>query len=172
MGKHLGNGYAITAVSWQKRSNGNAQNTFISSTFWTEKIGSVAALATLEVMEDLKSWKIIDKIGKDIKKTWKEIAKLKNISIEVSGLNALAQFKITSKKSNAYKTLITQEMLKKNILATDTFYVSIDHKKSILNKYYDNLEKIFEKIHECENGRKVSDFLKTKESIMGLPRLN
>ena len=28
-----------------------AQSTFISSTFWTERIGSVAALKTLEVME-------------------------------------------------------------------------------------------------------------------------
>ena len=115
---------------------------------------------------------MIDQIGKDIKKTWKEIAKLKNISIEISGLNALAQFKILSDKSNAYKTLITQEMLKKNILATDTFYVSIDHQKPILNKYYDSLEKVFEKIQQCENGKKVSDYLKTKESIMGLPRLN
>ena len=40
--------------------------------------------------------------------------------------------------------LITQEMLKNNILATDTFFVStIHHKKSILNKYFDNLEKAF-----------------------------
>jgi glutamate-1-semialdehyde 2,1-aminomutase len=171
-GKALGNGYAITAIVGKKEVMEHAQNTFISSTFWTEKIGSVAALATLDVMEDLKSWIMIDQIGKDIKKTWKEIAKLKNISIEISGLNALAQFKILSDKSNAYKTLITQEMLKKNILATDTFYVSIDHQKPILNKYYDSLEKVFEKIQQCENGKKVSDYLKTKESIMGLPRLN
>ena len=28
-----------------------AQTTFISSTFWTERLGSAAALKTLEVME-------------------------------------------------------------------------------------------------------------------------
>ena len=76
-GKALGNGYAITAVVGKKEVMEHAQNTFISSTFWTEKIGSAAALATLDEMESIKSWKIIDKIGKDIKKTWLEIAKLK-----------------------------------------------------------------------------------------------
>ena len=79
-----------------------------------------------------------------------EIAKLKNIPLEVSGLNALAQFKIKLKNSNAYKTLITQEMLKNNILATDTFYVSIKHNKNVLEKYFENLEKVFDLIQKCE----------------------
>ena len=34
----------------------SAQNTFISSTFWTERIGPAAALKTLEVMERESSW--------------------------------------------------------------------------------------------------------------------
>ena len=38
-----------------------AQKTFISSTFWTERIGPSAALKTLEVMHRIKSWEIITK---------------------------------------------------------------------------------------------------------------
>ena len=34
-----------------------ANSTFISSTFWTERIGSVAGLKTLEIMKKNKSWK-------------------------------------------------------------------------------------------------------------------
>ena len=34
-----------------------AQETFISSTFWTERIGPTAALKTLDIMEQTKSWK-------------------------------------------------------------------------------------------------------------------
>lgn len=171
-GKALGNGYAITAVVGKREVMECAQNTFISSTFWTEKIGSAAAIATLDVMKDIKSWKLIDKTGQNIKKTWLEIAKLKNIPLEVFGLNALAQFKIKLKNSNAYKTLITQEMLKNNILATDTFFVSTKHNKNVLEKYFENLEKAFDLIQKCENGKKLSSVLKTQESIMGLPRLN
>jgi len=50
-GKTLGNGYGITAVVGKKEIMDAAQKTFISSTFWTERIGPSAALATLKVME-------------------------------------------------------------------------------------------------------------------------
>ena len=60
-GKALGNGYAITAVVGKKIMK-NSKNTFISSTFWSERIGYVAALQTLKLMkkknmgQDIKNW--------------------------------------------------------------------------------------------------------------------
>ena len=45
-----------------------AESTFISSTFWTERIGSVAGLETLKQMRRLKSYKFIKRQGKKIKK--------------------------------------------------------------------------------------------------------
>ena len=56
-GKALGNGYAITATIGRRSALMEAaQSTFISSTFWTERIGPTAALKTLEVMERERSW--------------------------------------------------------------------------------------------------------------------
>ena len=43
-GKALGNGYAITAVIGRRSVMDAAQTSFISSTFWTERIGPSAAL--------------------------------------------------------------------------------------------------------------------------------
>ena len=170
-GKALGNGYAITAVLGKDEIMKCTQNTFISSTFWTEKIGSVAGLNTLKTMDKLKSWKVIDKIGSNIKKVWLELSKSTGVPIKVSGLNSLAQFEILSKKSNAYKTLITQEMLKKNILASNSIYVCINHEDKLLQKYYENLEIIFKLIRKYED-QNSDNFLETDESSMGLPRLN
>uniref|UniRef100_UPI00374DC721 aminotransferase class III-fold pyridoxal phosphate-dependent enzyme n=1 Tax=Flavobacterium sp. TaxID=239 RepID=UPI00374DC721 len=62
-GKTIGNGYALTAVVGRKSVMEAAQSTFISSTFWTERIGPTAALATLGVMEKMKSWELITKVG-------------------------------------------------------------------------------------------------------------
>ena len=67
-GKALGNGYAINAILGKEKIMKNVDKTFISSTFWTEKIGYVAALKTLEEMERTKSWKIITEKGKQIRK--------------------------------------------------------------------------------------------------------
>ena len=53
-GKALGNGYAITAVVGKKNIMLKSKNSFISSTFWTERIGFVAALKTISEMKKKK----------------------------------------------------------------------------------------------------------------------
>ena len=73
-GKALGNGYAITAVVGRRKLWRLAQSTFISSTFWTERIGPAAALKTLEVMEKTQSWRLITDIGESIRKRWDHLA--------------------------------------------------------------------------------------------------
>ena len=65
-GKALGNGYPITAIIGKKIMR-EAKNTFISSTFWTERSGYVAALKTLQIMKKTKSWIKIKNIGKKLK---------------------------------------------------------------------------------------------------------
>ena len=74
-GKALGNGYSITAVLGKKEIMESAQKTFISSTFWTERIGPTAALKTLELMKKLSSWEIITNNGKFMKKDGKKLQK-------------------------------------------------------------------------------------------------
>jgi len=84
-GKALGNGYAINAVIGNDSVMNYADKTFISSTFWTERIGSAAALKTLEIMKKLKSWEKISHIGFDIKKKWLQLSKIHNIKLDIKG---------------------------------------------------------------------------------------
>ena len=74
-GKSLGNGYAITALIGKKEIMNKSLDTFISSTFWSERIGPVAALETLKIMEESKSWKTITLLGKKVKNKWKNLAR-------------------------------------------------------------------------------------------------
>ena len=115
-GKALGNGYAITAVVGKKNIMLKSKNSFISSTFWTERIGFVAALKTISEMKKKKSYVYITRMGRYIKSQWLRIAKKNNIDISISGIDALPNF--TFKNSHNYlKTYLTDEMLKKNIYA-------------------------------------------------------
>ena len=84
-GKALGNGYATTAVIGKKEIMEATQNTFIISTFWTERVGPAAGLKTLEVMEREKSWEHITEIGKDFEKHWSQLSEKYNLPLEVSG---------------------------------------------------------------------------------------
>ena len=171
-GKAMGNGYALNAVIGKKKVMKFASQTFISSTFWTERIGPTAALKTLEVMKRIKSWETITSKGKIILKEWKKLSKKYNLQIVYSGIPALARFEIKSKNFIKYKTLITQEFLKENILASNMIYFSVEHSNKVLKMYLEILDKVFKKIEECENGRKIEDFLSNKVSFNSFERVN
>ena len=93
-GKTIGNGYALTAVVGKKSIMEFAETTFISSTFWTERIGPSAALATLKAMKNVESWKTITEIGIQIKTFWKKTAVEMGFEIETWGLAPLAGFTV------------------------------------------------------------------------------
>lgn len=95
--KTIGNGYAICAVVGRKDIMNAAQRTWISSTFWTERIGPTAALATLKVMERVKSWEVITAIGNSNKQRWQALADKYGLEIEQWGIPALAGYNFKSK---------------------------------------------------------------------------
>jgi len=171
-GKALGNGYAITATIGKKEVMEAAQSTFISSTFWTERIGPTAALKTLEVMEREESWKQITSTGLKIRDKWQQLANNHKIEISHWGLPSLTGFTINSDNTLIYKTLITQEMLTKGYLAANSVYVSTKHTEDILDGYFNVLDPIFSIIKECEDGRDPKKLLKGPACHAGFKRLN
>ncbi|WP_100256929.1 aminotransferase class III-fold pyridoxal phosphate-dependent enzyme [Reinekea forsetii] len=170
--KALGNGYAISACVGRQKIMQAAQNTFISSTFWTERIGPSAALKTLEVMERVKSWKTITQTGLQIRKRWQLLADNHDLGISHWGLPSLTGYTFQSENALAYKTLVTQEMLAKGYLASNSVYVSTEHTPTIIDGYFDALQSVFGLIKECEEGRNVSELLKGPICHAGFKRLN
>ena len=171
-GKALGNGYAITATIGKRAIMEAAQTTFISSTFWTERIGPAAALKTLEVMEREKSWETITRTGVEIRAKWQGLAEKHGLTLDHWGLPALTGFTIKSPQSLAYKTLITQEMLGKGILAGNSVYVCTGHTPDVVARYFEALDPIFALVRECEDGRDVDSLLKGPVCHGGFKRLN
>ena len=172
-GKAMGNGYATTAVIGKENIMEATQKTFISSTFWTERIGPSAALKTLEVMERTKSWEIITKNGIEIKKKWEQISKANNLEIKHKGIPALAGFDFKSASNLKYKTFITQEMLKQGILAANSIYVCLKHTEEVLDIYFDQIEKIFKIISLCEQDKlNIDDLIIGEVCHADFKRLN
>ena len=171
-GKTLGNGYAISSVIGRAKIMSAAQSTFISSTFWTERIGPSAALKTLEVMEREKSWETITNIGRKLTDRWHRLARKYDITLHTSGIPALTSFSIKSNNWLKYKTYITQEMLKRNFLAANSVYVCTEHKDEVVDEYFDLLDPIFATIAGCEAGRNIDGLLRGPVCHSGFKRLN
>ena len=171
-GKAMGNGYAITATIGRRSVMEAAQSTFISSTFWTERIGPTAALKTLDVMERERSWEQITATGLELRSQWQALADRHGLKITHNGLPALTGFAIQSSQALAYKTLITQEMLKRGYLAATSCYVSLAHQPDVIETYLDALDEVFALIAECEAEQSVEGLLNGPVCHGGFNRLN
>ncbi len=171
-GKALGNGYAITAVIGRKSVMEAAQSTFISSTFWTERIGPTAALKTLEVMAKERSWEKISLIGREITRRWQDLAMKYGLRMETTGLPALTSFSFKCSQHQAYKTVITQEMLKGGFLASTSVYVCLAHTQAVMDRYFEILDGVFSQISRCERGLDIHNLLHGSLAQTGFKRLN
>ena len=171
-GKALGNGYAITAIIGRREVMDEAQSTFISSTFWTERIGPSAALKTLEIMEREKSWEKITKIGKKISVIWEKLANKHQLPLVTFGLPALIRMKFESDLDLEYKTLITQEMLKLGYLASNSVYACIDHTDDVLKGYEEALDQVFGLVAQCEKGKPIKELLEGPVCYQDFRRLS
>jgi glutamate-1-semialdehyde 2,1-aminomutase len=171
-GKTLGNGYAITAIMGRDMVMDAAQSTFISSTFWSERIGPVAALKTLEVMKREKSWEYITNMGDYAVRELTAFNSEFNFKIEVSGLPSMLTYKIDHPDWNKYKTYITQEMLKKGYLATNAIYSSTQHTVSIVDQFMGHLRPVLQQIELAIEKGDIDSKLEGPEANVGFKRLN
>jgi len=142
--KSMANGYPMAAVIGTENVMESCQETFISSTNWTERTGPVASIATIKKYLRLNvDEKIIAK-GNKVKKIWEESAKKYKLPIEVTGLPSLASFRFNSEKSNLLDTVFTIEMLKRGFLGFRQFKASLAHQDKNIRNYEIAVDKVFE----------------------------
>lgn len=142
-GKTLGNGYAITAVIGRREVMEAAQSTFISSTFWTERIGPAAALAALAAMRAEDAPARVHELGLSIQRRWSEVATDRGLPITVGGLPALAGYSCDGRDPLLMKTYIIRRLLDQGFLGAMSVYASIAHIDAVLDRYFEALSTIF-----------------------------
>ena len=162
-GKTLGNGFAINAILGKDVLMDSIQETFISSTFWTERIGNVAALKTLEIMEREKSWEYITSYGKKVKEMWAIASEKYNVKIKILGIDALATF-VFENNHKILQRLHCQNMLDEGILASTQTYSSTKHNDEHLQIYKESFEKSFKMISELKSSQEIIDRIRGGEN--------
>ena len=148
-GKSIGNGYPISAIIGRKKIMQVAQETFISSTMWTDRLGFIAANTTLKKLKQLKINKKISNYGRIIKKGWIEIAKKNSIKIAISGQDCIPYLRFDYPNGQEIMTFFTQEMLKKGFLAGPQVATSYAYNHNIIKKYLKTANFVFRKISDC-----------------------
>ena len=169
--KAIANGFPMAAIIGRKNVMNAAQNTFISSAFWSEKIGPVAALATIKKCIKYDVYSHINKIGRKIKKIWKDNSDKFGLPIEIAGIPPLSIFSFSGKDAMIKQTIFTQEMLKHGFLASNAFYVLWKHDEKIIKKYSKAIEIVFELIRNASESKSLDKILNGPVRHSGFKRL-
>ena len=145
--KAMGNGHPIAAVIGTKEAMHGTEDSFISSTYWTESVGPVAALATIKKMEETKAWEHVGKIGQQMIDIWNRLSEKHGIPAVGCGMPCLAH--LTYKKFPLeLKTLYTVYMLEEGFLGNNAFYPTLAHNDEIMAKYEAAVDRVFAKMSE------------------------
>jgi len=170
-GKTLGNGYAINAVIGRREVMDSMERSFVSSTFWTERIGSVAALASLDAMRAENAPQRVHDIGLNVRKNWIAIASSHGLTLTCNGLPAMSTYTLEGFIAAEVKTFITEKMLASGYLASTALYASLPHSPEILAAYYAELSQVFGELADL-GPEGLSQIIGGKISASGFGRLN
>lgn len=170
-GKAISNGYPMAAIIGKAEVMEAAQDSFISSSYWTERIGPTAALSTIKKMRDKKVSQHLVSTGEKIQTGWKKAAANNKLAIDVSGIYPLCHFNFDYKEPLVLKTLFTQIMLEKGFLASTAFYASYAHKEDHVNEYLKSLDESFSYIAQAIKGGNPEKHLKGTVCHSGFKRL-
>lgn len=170
--KAMANGYPMSAVVGRSNIMSAAQDSFISSTYWTEKIGPTAALATIRKMQKYNIPEHLQKMGELIQKGWQLYADRHQLPIHVSGIYPLSHFSFEYKEPLVLKTLFTQEMLERGFLASTLYYASYAHKENHIGEYLEAVDQAFARISEVVKAGRPEVMLKGAVCHAGFKRLS
>ncbi len=169
--KGISNGYPMAAILGKGNIMQTAQDSFISSTYWTERIGSVAAVATIEKMRKMNVQERLIAVGQTVQNIWREGAEENDIQVDITGIFPLSHMAFREKPP-VYKTLFTQQMLKKGFLAPPVFYSSYAHEKNILAQYRQAALETFYEICKFRETGDPENYLEGPVCHSGFKRLN
>lgn len=169
--KGISNGYPMAAVIGKKSVMEAAQTSFISSTYWTDRIGPVAALATIKKMRKENVSQHLVKIGNKIQDGWRNLAQKNDLKITVGGIYPFSYFVFNYDNHLLLKTLYTQFMLERGFLATNACYICFAHKQEHVTKYLEAADEVFAKIAKIIKDGNPKEHLQTRECHSGFKRL-
>lgn len=170
-GKAMANGYAMAAIIGKKQIMDFAQRTFISSTAWTERIGPVAALATIKKLKKKRVQEHIKKVGSKLIIGYRKLAIKHSLKLEVEGPPSMISINFKYLKSNLIKTFFVQQMLKRGYLSGTLTYITYAHREKSVRDYLKNVDSVFYQIKEALDTNSLEARLEGPQAHIGFARL-
>jgi glutamate-1-semialdehyde 2,1-aminomutase len=98
-----------------------AQRSFISGTYWTERLGTAAALAAIRKHRREGVPAHLRAIGTEGQRAWREVSEEARVNVRITGMPALSFVAFDYPDGIALRTLFAQEVLDRGYLTSGGF---------------------------------------------------
>lgn len=170
--KAMGSGHPIGAAIGTREVMEAASSAFISSTYWTEAVGPVAALATIDKMIKTNVSAHARAIGLKIIDNFRTLGVKHNLPIKAEGgMPCLAHFEFDHELSQPLITLYIRLMLDRGFLSGPSTYVTLAHTPQIVEKYSEAMDEVFGEIAKHLEQGTVLDAIDGDTAYFGFKRL-
>ncbi len=170
-GKAMSNGHPMAAVIGKREFMDSAQGSFISSTYWTDRIGPAAAITTIKKFRDENVHEHLMKMGEMVQEGWKDAAEKAGIDIHISGIYPLGHVAFEGENPLLFRTLYTQKMLELGFLANGSFYASYAHTEKDVKEFVEAVYEAFHFVKEAKESGEPEKYLKGEVCHGGFKRL-
>jgi glutamate-1-semialdehyde 2,1-aminomutase len=154
--KALSNGYAMGAVIGRAEVMQACQNSFISSTYWTEGVGPAAALAAVKKMMRTDVPAHLAQLGMRVMEGWRMLADKHDLPLTISGRPASCSLSFAHPEHDKLLTLMTTRMLEHGFLAAGNCSLTLAHDLYHVERYLDALDPVFAELSAAIAARDVA----------------
>jgi len=170
--KSLGNGHPIAAVIGTRTAMDGAHESFISSTYWSERVGPVAALATLKKMQQVDVPAHVADMGRRIREVWQHHQQKFSLPISFPAYyDCFPTMVFEHELAAELKLLMIQEMLQRGFMAGTSVYVTLAHNEENLQPYARAIGETFSVIANALRKGDIEDRLQGPLPVTGFQRL-
>lgn len=171
LGKALGNGFPISAIIGRRSVMDAAQESFISSTFWTERTGFVAALATVSKLKRENVPPRLVHYGERLNAGWSRLAAESGLRIHISGIPPLTHLAFDGAQPMVLETLYAQEMLAKGYLLGAAVYSTFAYSDAIIDRFIADSAPVFQLMADATRKGNAAALLRGQPIQVGFKRL-
>jgi glutamate-1-semialdehyde 2,1-aminomutase len=170
--KAIGNGHPIAAIIGKASTMDAAQESFISSTYWTEGVGPTAAVATLQEMQRVDVPAHVRRVGTSVREILSTLAASAGVALQLTGPPAQTYLAFDGAQADALMTLFITRMLDKGFLCGGAFYPTMAHDDQAIQAFAQAAEPVLAEVSQALRADDVLQRIGGKIRHSGFRRLN
>lgn len=171
--KAMSNGYPCGAVVGRGSVMDAANSSFISSSYWTDGVGTAAALACISKMRRVGAHARVQELGDQLQQGLRKLATVhSSLKLKIGGQACAPSVTFDlGESASAAKALYIRRMLARGFMVSGQFYIMFAHDESLVKSLLDTLNEVLTELAVLHAGGRLQSEAGGVKSSDGFARL-